>query len=221
MCTMINDVHHAQVLEDFRSEAIHLSPRNNQATESWTVGTQDTGTDYMYWHSTQDRASVGDSIHTRPHKLCSDEQSYGGASALQASRQCHLATLTGPTDSHSAVFWHGSRGEELAPLPRLENFTFLPGSIWQHNLAHEGILDPSQRRVLWNVHAGEQALCNVLSQRTIYVKGTRLRDMAGLEVISSQSNQELRDMIQAKAGSNHRQEQLLVLTLHKIKQAED
>ena len=45
--------------------------------------------------------------------------------------------------------------------------------------------------------------------------------MAGLEVISSQSNQELRDMIQAKAGSNHRQEQLLVLTLHKIKQAED
>ena len=79
----------------------------------------------------------------------------GGASALQASRQCHLATLTGPTDSHSAVFWHGSRGEESAPLPRLENFTFLPGSIWQHNLAHEGILDPSQRRVLWNVHAGE------------------------------------------------------------------
>ena len=144
-----------------------------------------------------------------------------GASALQASRQCHLATLTGPTDSHSAVFWHGSRGEESAPLPRLENFTFLPGSIWQHNLAHEGILDPSQRRVLWNVHAGEQALCNVLSQRTIYVKGTRLRDMAGSEAISSQSNHELRNMIQAKAGSNHRQEQLLVLTLHKIKQAED
>ncbi len=42
----------------------------------------------------------------------------GGASALQASRQCHLATLTGPTDSHSAVFWHGSRGEASAPFAK-------------------------------------------------------------------------------------------------------